>query len=86
MMFNGREQPERSDDDGPVEIQRVTEGLVISCTQEGETTRLHVSEYNAWRVFGMLALMLGVELPKKLAKSIKLGGARWPEEGRGVTR
>lgn len=68
-------QPPRGPEDGPVNISRVGVGdghLVIEATQGGEATSVRMSEYNAWRVFGSLALMLGISLPAKIGKEIKL--------------
>lgn len=67
-------QPPRGEKDGAVSVNRSTDGtLFISATHGGEERSLTVSEYNAWRIFGMLALFLEVPLPKKLGKSIQFG-------------
>lgn len=66
-------QPERGPKDGPVSVNRAGEGrLVISAANTGEEPRsIEMSEYNAWRVFGSLALMLDIKLPPALGKAIK---------------
>jgi hypothetical protein len=35
------------------------------------TQSITLSRYNAWRIFGMLAVILGIPLPSKLGKLIK---------------
>jgi hypothetical protein len=45
--------------------------LLLSCTQDGEAMAVRMSEYNAWRAFGLLALMLKIKLPDSLAEEIK---------------
>lgn len=68
-----RQQPRR-EADGPVAIDRdANDMLVISATTAGEQRAIRVSEYNASRLLGMLALMLGVRLNPTDAKAIKLG-------------
>lgn len=67
-------QPKRKPSDGPVGVKRCGEdGIAITATRYGVEGILIMSEYNAWRVFGLLALMLGVRLPKKVSETIKLG-------------
>lgn len=66
------QQPEREPDDGAVNIGRRGGKLVVSVETGGLTHELVMSDFNAWRVFGMLSLMLGIELPAKLRKAIKL--------------
>ena len=39
---------------------------------DGREHDIVCSPYNAWRVFGLLALMLGIPLPTKVGKAIKL--------------
>ncbi len=60
--------------DGAMLIKRLDDGkIVIDATIDGVTYHIEVSAYNAWRVFGCLALMLGIPLPKATGKAIKLG-------------
>ena len=65
-------QPERKPWDGPVEVLRVGDYISVSATDQATKSTIMMSEYNAWRVFGMLAVILGVPLPKYIAKAIKL--------------
>lgn len=65
-------QPERKPWDGPIKVQRIGDYISISVEQNSEAQGMKISEYNAWRVFGMLAVILGVPLPKYIAKAIKL--------------
>lgn len=79
-------QPPRGEKDGPVGVRRLEdETLAISATYDGTERSIVVSEYNAWRIFGTLAMFLGVKLPKKLAESIKLGevsgSVEFPHDG-----
>jgi hypothetical protein len=61
--------PDRAPDDGPISVRRVagTEILEISCNGES----LFVSPFNAWRIFGALALMLDIPLSKNVARTIR---------------
>jgi hypothetical protein len=65
--------PERQPGDGTASVQAPTDGVIaISVTTDGEAQAITMSRYNAWRVFGMLALMLGLPLSAKVGKAIKL--------------
>jgi len=64
-------QPERLPEDGTVRIERTGNGGLMIC-EDGTHTAVILSEFNAWRVFGMLSLMLGIPLPAKVSKAIKL--------------
>ena len=66
-------QPPRGPYDGPVGVRRVGDEFIITAAQCDVETTCRASEYNAWRIFGALAAMLGVTLPKKVASSIQLG-------------
>lgn len=46
--------------------------LRICCVNNSVYQTLDVGEFNAWRLLVMLALVLGIDLPKKLLKGIKL--------------
>jgi hypothetical protein len=62
-------QADRLPDDSGVSVSRQGEQhLALSC---GDHT-LTVSEFNAARLFAMLALMLEIPLPKGLGKAIHL--------------
>jgi hypothetical protein len=67
------QMPARDEFDGPISVRRIGEILIIQATQGALTTHVEMSEYNAWRAFGCLALLLGVPLPPHIAKAIKLG-------------
>ncbi len=64
--------PERSAGDGKIDVTRIEDGtLVLRCEQDGEWQSVRLSKYNAWRAFGLLALMLKIKLPDALARAIK---------------
>jgi hypothetical protein len=64
--------PERRPQDGRVSVWRPNEGEVtISVTNAGVETFIAMSDHNAWQVFGLLAVMLGIPLPKRLGNLIK---------------
>ena len=67
-------QPPRGPEDGAVNLKRERNAprLVLEVEQDGKSTRVVMSEHNAWRAFGLLAVVLGIKLPAKLAKGIKL--------------
>lgn len=66
--------PERQEGDGECGVSSPEVGVItITATQNGKTTTVVMSEYNAWRAFGMLSVLLGIPLPKKIAKAITLG-------------
>lgn len=65
--------PLRQPSDGPIAVNRPgPEQIAIDVTNAGETARIVMSEFNAWRLFGMLALMLEIPLPSTIGKAIKL--------------
>jgi hypothetical protein len=67
------EQPERSDRDGEVSVHRLPNGdIMIAVVTDNERASVVLTDYNGWRIFGLLAFMLGIGLPTKLAKKIKL--------------
>jgi hypothetical protein len=64
--------PERKPSDGPMSVNRPSDGeIAISVTTNGEMSGITMSEFNAWRVFGSLAIMLGIPLSKEAGKAIK---------------
>lgn len=66
-------QPPRSPHDGAIGVDRITGGkLVISVETNGDTQSVICSEYNASRILGALAVILGVRLNSQDAKSIKM--------------
>ena len=70
--------PERQPGDTDVTVTRLDNGyLRVSYGGDSQdpyvcSGSLVVSPYNAWRVFGLLACMLGISLPRSLGKAIKL--------------
>ncbi len=66
-------QPPRQPTDGPVSVRNPDDaaGFTIEETHGGETRTITLSPHNAHRIFGMMAMMLGVKLPPKVAKDIK---------------
>ena len=65
-------QAPRTPIDGPMGVNRIdNDTLVVNVTHNGEEQSLVMSEHNAARVFGGLALMLGITLPSTLGKAIK---------------
>lgn len=67
-------QPARTPRDGAVGVKRDDgDGVYIEVVTDGVTQNMHVTGFNAWRLLGMLALLLGgADLGKKLGKGIKL--------------
>lgn len=64
--------PPRAPDDGPIGIRKDRGEYVLLTTQCGVESELRVSPHNAWRLFGSLALMLGIPLPKAIGRLIRL--------------
>lgn len=66
--------PERGPKDGPVSVQRIEDRIAVSAItiDDEDHNFMEMSEYNAWRLFGMLAIILGIELPKKIGKEIRI--------------
>jgi hypothetical protein len=67
-------QPDRLPTDGAVAVQRNQDGetVCIMVESNGSAQFISCSEFNAWRLFGMMAPMLGIKLPSKLARGIRL--------------
>jgi len=68
---NDLKQPERLPEDGGIRIVRMPDGK-LTIAEDGNHTAVILSEFNAWRVFGMLSIMLGIPLSKKVSVAIKL--------------
>lgn len=67
------EMPPRQPGDGHMGVERVDDDhLRIYAVTEGQDQAIKVSDFNAWRLFGALSLMLGLPLPKNVSKSIKM--------------
>lgn len=65
--------PEREMGDGSVEVKRLDNGRFnLSVVTDGGYQEVQLGAFNAWRAFGLLAFMLGIPLPKKLQRAIKL--------------
>jgi hypothetical protein len=62
--------PERQTDDGAVALRRVGEKIAVHVTDGGVDQELVMGEHNAWRIFGMLAVMLQIPLSPKVGKAI----------------
>lgn len=79
--------PERRPIDGPVALTRSGDNLVLSCTTNGSETSVVLGPHNAWRAFGLLALMLDLPLLKRVARAIVLTApgrafsAEWRTQG-----
>lgn len=71
MVTKRAKMPARSTGDGPIECNREGEHLLLSVTQDGAMTSVRMSDYNAWRAFGLLAIMLKIQLPDALGEEIK---------------
>jgi len=66
-------QPARGPDDGPVAVRAGAGGrLEIEVTTADKVQVITVTPFNAFRIFGMMALMLGIKLPAAVGKGIKL--------------
>lgn len=65
--------PDRQPRDGAVSVTRGAdgEGICIAVTDSGEEQGLHMTDYNAWRILGMLSVMLELPLSKASSKAIK---------------
>lgn len=64
--------PERKPSDGPMGVSRPgPEQITITATTDGEMQSITMSDYNAWRTLGVLAMMLGIPLSKEVGKAIK---------------
>ena len=66
-------QAPREPDDGPVSVRRETdeagrERLLLECGGSS----IECSLFNASRLFGMMAVMLKIQLSKAVSKAIKL--------------
>lgn len=67
--------PERKPDDGPITVSLLGpnyDRVAISAEGPQGSSGLVISEYNAWRLFGMLSMILHIPLTKEAGKAIKL--------------
>lgn len=66
--------PERTSEDGPVSLSRPSEkkiSISISVETNGQMQTIEMGDYNAWRVFGLLAHTLNIPLSDAVKKAIK---------------
>jgi hypothetical protein len=68
--------PARQPFDGPCAVRRIGDVFHVEATQNGMTTRAEMSEYNAWRIFGCLALFLKIPLPPHVSRAIDLSDGK----------
>ena len=66
------EMPERLDNDGGVKVSLAEGYIVISAACGGKEESILVSPYNAWRIFGLLSVLLGLPLSKAVSGRIRL--------------
>lgn len=64
-------QAERAPHDGPVGVERRGDRIWITCETMGKTQAIDASLYNAARIFGALAVILGIKLSSAVSKAIK---------------
>lgn len=63
-------QPDRLPDDGSVRVECSGHNhSLVYIEVDGQN--IMMSQYNAWRLFGMLALLLKIPLTRAVAKAIK---------------
>jgi hypothetical protein len=66
-------QAERRLEDGAISVSRGAPGMLhLSVVTDGKEEGITLSEYNAARIFGCIAVMLGIPLGNKVGKAIKL--------------
>lgn len=73
-MTTSFSMPERKPSDGAVGVNRApgNDALTLTATTDGIEQSMTVSPHNAARLFALLSLMLGIPLPAKLGKEIRL--------------
>lgn len=68
--------PEREEGDGAVGLKwesRLGDNrLWLKVETDGAHYSVPISEHNAWRLFGILAVMLEIPLSKRVGKAIRL--------------
>jgi len=67
--------PERKPDDGSLTVSLLGpkyDRVAISCERPSGCSGLVLSDYNAWRLFGILSVLLGIPLTKEAGKAITL--------------
>lgn len=76
LSTNRKGQPPRAPDDRLFIGVKVEDGglLITTRTKDGDVVeRLWLSEFNAWALWGTIAIFLGVKLPKtRVCRAIKI--------------
>ena len=62
--------PPRATTDGPVSVTIAPEGIRITCADKLGFHSLTLGAFNAWRVLGMLSIVLQLPLKKAAGKAI----------------
>ena len=71
--LDAQKLPARAPEDGAVRVASPrADVFTIYVCDHGEDQEIRMSRYNAYRVFGCLAMMLGFQLPASIGKRIKL--------------
>jgi hypothetical protein len=65
-------QPDRSPENGMVQCERTGKYWALSCEENGSTSTVLLSPFNAWRAFACLAQVLAISLPNSLVRKITL--------------
>ena len=66
LPFEPGKQPDRAPSDGAVEVYADGNYVVAKSTQDGTEDALVMSPYNAFRIWAMLGILLGVKMPSNL--------------------
>jgi hypothetical protein len=65
--------PKRSEDDGPISLCKTgPDAFELVVGQGGKSSSVKMSRFNAWRAFGLLAIQLGIRLPREISEKIEL--------------
>lgn len=67
------EQGPRSPDDGPIEVRLLGQDYQLVAVHKGVSQSITVSKYNACRLLGSLAFMLGARLRASVERKIQMG-------------
>ena len=66
------EFPTRGPSDGEVKVELVGATIFLCASNDGARYTISVSRWNAWRLTVMLMFVLGIPIPKSIAK-FKMG-------------
>lgn len=67
------EQGPRQLHDGPIRVEETSDGVYRICVEhDGESQALTIGKFNLFRLLAASAMMLGLSLPSKLMRSIKM--------------